>query len=1019
MVRYVLPRKAAAYSLLTIVTFGMSAASAGPIEGSHQYQLQQKQQQQLNQLTQKYQQLGSAPGAGQEDLRLQYLNEAQGIKKNNLSQDTRGQMINDLITQNAQRDPVTGEIKTEKKNGRDVIVSDIENTGSPPKDVRSDVDLNAKTPQAGQNAIEGWQANGHVLEGADGKPLSAIDWNDPPYKVVDRTTDTTLWLPCQTQACLDAKAGDTDAWTTEGGLQGTGNSGRVRDPYGYYLDNEKKFGHGKESVESLLNGGTSDMNLDDGLKTVAKSLDKAGERAGLKDNSEIWAQAEALRNYADPVEAGIANPGDSPGVKQQKVLQWLQNAEAQMMENKGALYRAGQITELARTSAEESLLNSKPADPENEYQNALGAQESTNRRARVNASNATAEQVNSGLGGIGNEPPPEGGGTPELPRGGPYRSNPSAGFTNEQIPKPPPGPNLNPEVSGHTAVGAITLTTYAACLQGGRSAAECAIDAGIALATNPPHQETLGGNAAAGGAIAGEISFFTCIAAGGSARQCLGQAIKAGATGALCTAINISNPILGGVCGELISAGAEGIDAAMANVEANRAINNQLAQAAANFANTAAFAHRIAALENQIKGFENETGPAQEACQTLNQLVAQAQQLAGANASCSAATTAGQSSALTLTTQAQQVAAATRVIITRLEADRGNLASDITAFSHAYPRNDMLIALVAGWKNRLLFANCSLADIDKAQGTIDQAAARAIKSQSANGGCGSTPASANTCNIYSLNLGGPAIWVGTESDRLQSQSSSYDGGSSSDAPPAVIKTLGSYPDCSAATAAWCKMSNAAQKGYWTGLGPFERIGGTRYWTTNAPDCSSAPQPVASSAKLAMATAPGGISPPTPGLNRPPDQTIKDWWPLRPGTAKPAITGVSSTSCVQSDGKTVCTSRTCLSGDSQAKCTESKCTTADPKGCTPTGPRQPSVALAAPVHQPLPVAPVAPVHQALPIAPVHQMLPVAPVVPRHKALPVAPVAPVHQALPVATVAPEHRPLPPVAMPAPPP
>jgi hypothetical protein len=416
---------------------GSVAARSGPIAGSAQYNLQQQQQEQLKSLSEKYQEAGSAPGADQEQLRWQYLNEAHDIKQNSLAQDTRGQMIDDLVQQHAQRDANGNPVLD--KDGK--IVSDIENTGSAPKDVRSDVDLNAKTPEAAQNAIDGWQSNNHVLEGPDGQELSSIDWNNPPYKVVDRTTDTTLWLPCKTQACLDAKALDTDAWTTEGGLEGTGNSGRVRDPYGYYLDNEKKFAHGQDALDNLLNGDTSDMTLDDALKTVAKSLDKAAELAGIKDNSELWAQVDALRNYANPVEAGIADPGDPPDVVIQKLQAWLQTVEPQMLQAKGVLSAAGETTAAARAAAEEALLSSNPADPDNVYQNALGAGESANQRALVDASNATAERVNSGLGGIGQQPPPDAG-TPQLPSGGPYQPAPNSGFTEEQLQQAltPPGP---------------------------------------------------------------------------------------------------------------------------------------------------------------------------------------------------------------------------------------------------------------------------------------------------------------------------------------------------------------------------------------------------------------------------------------------------------------------------------------------------------------------------------------------------------------------------------------------------
>ena len=421
---------AVSLALLILGSAAGDASPPGPVPGSPQYNLQQQQAKTLSYLLQKYQYLASLPGANQQQLLAEYIDQASQIRGYYLSQDQRAQMIADLIKQNQQLD-AKGNPAIDKKTGK--VASDIENTGSPPKDVRSDVDLNAKTPEAAQKAIDGWQADNHVLEGPDGQQLS-IDWNNPPYKVVDKTTDTTLWLPCKTDDCLKAKALDTDAWTTEGGLQGTGNSGRVRDPYGYYLDNEKKLLHAEDAIQKLMNGGEADMTLADALKTVAKSLNKANQLAGLPDDSGVLAQASNLQSYADAYEAGIANLQD-PNAYNQNILDWLEKAQAQMTKAKDALYRLGQVTELARSSAEDSLLNSNPADPNNAYENARGAGESADQRALVNASNATAEGVNTEMGDIGATPPVEGGGTLELPSGGPYRPLPTpySGFTKEQV----------------------------------------------------------------------------------------------------------------------------------------------------------------------------------------------------------------------------------------------------------------------------------------------------------------------------------------------------------------------------------------------------------------------------------------------------------------------------------------------------------------------------------------------------------------------------------------------------------
>jgi hypothetical protein len=390
---------AAIAALAALLILGSAAGHAGPIPGSDQYNLQQQMQQELNNLAQTYQRLASAPGADQAQLRWDYLTDAYKIKQYYLSQDTRGQMTNDLIQRNAKLDAEGNPVLDDKGK----IVSDIENTGSAPKDVRADVDLNAKTPEAAQNAIDGWQADGHVLLGPDQQPLGPIDWNNPPYKVVDATTDTTLWLPCNTPACAAAKVRDPDAWTTEGGLQGTGNSGKVQDPWGYYLDNEKKFAHAQDALEDIMNGGTADMSFDDALKTAAKSLYKAALASGV-DNSDLLAQADALRNYADPVEAGIADPGDSPGEVARKVQEWLQNADAAMTELKGIAKAAGEALTAKRFADADNLLDN-PADPD-AYEKALKAKKIIDDQGRVDASNEPAESVNIDLGGVGAKAPP-------------------------------------------------------------------------------------------------------------------------------------------------------------------------------------------------------------------------------------------------------------------------------------------------------------------------------------------------------------------------------------------------------------------------------------------------------------------------------------------------------------------------------------------------------------------------------------------------------------------------------------
>src|SRR5262249_30643174 len=130
---------------------------------------------------------------------------------------------------------------------------------------------------------------------------------------VNKTTDTTLWNPCESQACMDAKIKYYDAFGSPGAQAYTGNKTQPYDEAGIGNDNQKKFEHAYG---------------DEDLKTAAKSVDKAADVAGTKKPDDpFYKQAEQLRGYADPVEAGIAQPGDSADAESQKVKDWLKQAQ--------------------------------------------------------------------------------------------------------------------------------------------------------------------------------------------------------------------------------------------------------------------------------------------------------------------------------------------------------------------------------------------------------------------------------------------------------------------------------------------------------------------------------------------------------------------------------------------------------------------------------------------------------------------------------------------------------------------
>ena len=394
-------RKAAALlcRAMLVVAIGccaMKSASAQPIQGSLQWQLEQGQDAELRALTKEFEGRGrpSDPAQNrvyQEQLRAEYARGASEIRQKYFQRDNRAQMIREAEQAYGHKNPDGSCCQRDPRTGK--IIGDIENTGSNPKNVRSDVDLNAKTHAAADSLKDTWQKQGNVIQ-------------EHPHKYVNATTNTTLWRPCDTPECWAAKRIDLDAWTTEGGLQGTGNAGRIRDPKGYYLDNEKKFIHGQEMVK---NG-----ELAEGLKTVAKSVDKPAIYAGMKPVSaadiadplerKFWDQAERLRNnYADSVEAHIADPTDSVATKAEKVKAWIDQANDRMRTAKRKMFAWGNALDKTRQEVQRSLANARPLDPRNQKLNEQRASPLQDEIDRVRRSNQATQDFNRQQGGVGGE----------------------------------------------------------------------------------------------------------------------------------------------------------------------------------------------------------------------------------------------------------------------------------------------------------------------------------------------------------------------------------------------------------------------------------------------------------------------------------------------------------------------------------------------------------------------------------------------------------------------------------------
>ncbi len=321
-------------------------APARPLEGSEQHQLQMRQQAELDALrAQIHARILLRPESklGNDDVEMYrelYRHDAQKIRDKYLKEETRGQEIDISIDRFA----------TERDENAKVKKSDIENTGSKPKDVRSDVDLAAKSPLVAKRQAEIWKSQGHE-----------VDVDSYPHKYIDKTTDTTLWFDCSPNPkCAAARATDYDAFFTEGGLQRTGNTSAIQDPKGFGIDNDWKFNQGVKEFEHGL--ATGDQYLQaEGLKTIAKSVDKAADAAGLKvPENRFFQQTEGLRSYKDPVEVGISNPDDPDPVEQAKVRAFIEQARNAMAEARERLDYLGDRLDAARALMADALRQFDP-----------------------------------------------------------------------------------------------------------------------------------------------------------------------------------------------------------------------------------------------------------------------------------------------------------------------------------------------------------------------------------------------------------------------------------------------------------------------------------------------------------------------------------------------------------------------------------------------------------------------------------------------------------------------------------
>ncbi|OQA81268.1 MAG: hypothetical protein BWY32_00305 [bacterium ADurb.Bin243] len=222
--------------------------------------------------------------------------------------------------------------------------SNVDNSGSAPKTINSDCDVTLQTSDPAALAEIKNKAGGYTVT------------QPHKYKIYIKELDTTVWVQppdvndkAAFEEYVKTMANDADAFPTAGGLESTsrpksGAEGKfgVADPEGAVLSNVHKAGHALNPGP----GGAADLH------TAAKSLSKAAEITGIKDNvkdlkeqldearkkgdaeavkeiekkirqaesSKFWKKVDDLRNHKTPVEAGIVNPRDPPS-KQKKDME--------------------------------------------------------------------------------------------------------------------------------------------------------------------------------------------------------------------------------------------------------------------------------------------------------------------------------------------------------------------------------------------------------------------------------------------------------------------------------------------------------------------------------------------------------------------------------------------------------------------------------------------------------------------------------------------------------------------------
>lgn len=283
---------------------------------------------------------------------------------------TRIQEKYDGLIENSGSGATAADAKAEKSSAKTDASSESgkkKKDLKPPKDVRADLDLTAKTDEAARQLVDEWRKNGDYT----------ITHDPKTGKYVSKMHDATIWEPA-TPERQKARQADSDAFVTPGGKKAVGVTGpeAMTDPLGYALDNKQKFQHAREVKD---------------MKTLGKSLSKVAETVG--HTSPVTRQADDLRNYKSLNEAGVTRLGESKEVQERKIKEYTNKAEAdfEVAEHK-ARQRSERLQEARRNMADTVEKTSKSSADQN-WKDQLGDEPGQSKKSKGGGSDDTAEQV--------------------------------------------------------------------------------------------------------------------------------------------------------------------------------------------------------------------------------------------------------------------------------------------------------------------------------------------------------------------------------------------------------------------------------------------------------------------------------------------------------------------------------------------------------------------------------------------------------------------------------------------------